>query len=90
MKNAHGVAMNKSFKVSVIETSLPDSVRGVSAETEARGYTVILNRDLSEDEKAAAFLHEMLHIYHYDFNSGYDVDQIETARNAELKRLLTI
>lgn len=82
--------MNKTFKVSVAEIDLPESINGAITETAAREYTIAIRKGMTEDEKAAAFLHEMLHIYHDDFNSGLKADQIESDRHAELERLLTI
>lgn len=82
--------MNKTFKVSIAEICLPEGVNGASAETAAGEYIVALRKGISETEKAAAFLHEMLHIYHDDFNSGLNVKQIEADRHAELLTILSV
>ena len=82
--------MNKTFKVSVVEMDLPEDVNGEIAKTAAQEYIIAIRKGITEDEKAAAFLHEMLHIYHDDFDNGLNVHQIESDRHAELERLLTI
>ena len=40
-------------------------------------YTILINADISEEEQAKAFLHEMFHIWNHDFDSKESVQQIE-------------
>ena len=82
--------MRKSFKVSIAETAFPEKVSGSVTEVEDGEYIICLHKGMTEDERTAAFLHEMLHIYHDDFRSGLSVRQNEAERHAELERLLTI
>ena len=59
-------------------------------EKEPGAYYIAINEDISPDEQAAAFLHECLHVYHNDFSSGKTVQQIESERHRELKRVLCL
>lgn len=79
-----------TMSLNIIETPLKDGVNGVLAAGSGRAYTIILNSNAAEDEKALSFLHECLHIYHQDIISTKDVEEIEKARHEELKRLLKI
>ena len=51
-------------------------------------YRVVINANDSADDQALSFLHEMLHIWHRDFNSVGDVRRIEGERRQEFLRLL--
>lgn len=79
-----------NIKLSVIEERMPEAFRAFSRETSADKYTIMINEDIPELEKAAEFLHEMLHIWHGDYNSNMTSDQIERIRHAELKEILGI
>ena len=78
------------FNITMKLAALPETVHGVLQQTEKDTYTIFINSDQTDDERAAAFLHECLHIYHNDFASQESADSIEKARHAELKRICEI
>lgn len=80
--------MMRNISLSIAQQQLP--VPGLVAQKAEDDYTIILNTDLPDTERAAAFLHEMLHIWHNDFASGKSVDQIEQERHVEMERILEI
>ena len=71
------------------EEKLPGTINGLTVERGKDAYMILLRDDMTETEKAAAFLHEMLHIYHNDHESGKSLDELEKERHAELLELLT-
>ncbi len=71
----------------IAEDKLPEDVRGMST-TDGKKAFVLVNSEMSEDERTAAFLHEMLHIWHGD-HEGADAD-VEAERHAELKRIMQL
>ena len=48
----------------------------------------MINNNESELTQAGAFLHEMLHIYRNDLESGKSVDQIELETNQMMNDIL--
>ena len=52
-------------------------------------YMVIVNADLPQEERAKAFLHEMLHIYNDDFERvlSEGIQRIEADAHEQLDRL---
>jgi len=78
------------MNIRIVEERLPETIKGFTGRKENDDYTILLNTELSDTEKAAAFLHEMLHIWHNDFASGKSVDQIEQERHAEMEKIMEI
>ena len=70
----------------IAEDRLPEDVRGMST-TDGNKAFIMVNSEMSEDERAAAFLHECLHLWHRDHETGADV---EAERHAEIMRVLEI
>lgn len=79
--------MNRSLSLQIVADKLPPGVNGVSAADGAR-ITIIINSGQSEEQQAAAFLHECLHIWHDDHHSSRAAADIEQERHAELLRIL--
>lgn len=69
------------LKITVAKMPLLAGARGVVVKDTDGGCMVIINSDLTEDEQAAAFTHEMLHIWHNDFENPATADRIEAARH---------
>lgn len=86
--------MWKNIKIQLVVTDMGTKTRGALACSPDRPqeYNVYVNSNISEDQRAAAFLHEMLHIWHDDLrsNSGIPVGSLEDIRHEELKRIATI
>lgn len=61
---------------------------GFSQKLGENSFRVVINGNDDADGQALTFLHEMLHIWHKDFNSVGDVRRIEGERRQELLRLL--
>ena len=76
----------------VIESrEMPARISGISAPEnpscpESDDYLIVLNEKLNEEEKASAFVHELLHIWHRDHFAD-NVQRIEAERHAECARL---
>lgn len=74
----------------VIERAqLPAAVKGITVKNH-NSIKVFVNSGLSKDEQAAAFLHECLHIWNNDFNSGKAASEIEESTHKQLKRISAI
>ena len=78
--------MEKALQIQIKTAELPQTIHGLTTQ-QAGAYTIYINEDRTQDEQAAAFLHECLHIYHDDFNSTRTAGEIEEERHAELKRI---
>lgn len=81
--------MEQTITLKIETASLPGTVHGFSAKQPGRFYIVVNEAD-PPDRQAATFLHEMLHIWHDDHDSGRSADSIEQERHAEVQRLLSI
>lgn len=78
--------MEKTLQIQIKTAKLPQTVHGLTTQ-QAGAYTIYINEDQTQDEQAAAFLHECLHIYHDDFNNTRTAGELEEERHAELKRI---
>lgn len=65
----------------IIKTELPEDIKGVCSVCSDGSYLILINQDLDEREQEASFLHEMLHIYHNDFDSDMSIHEIENKRH---------
>jgi len=74
------------------KVKMPKTIQGACTLDKRDGKIIVaLNADLTEDEQAAAFLHEMLHLYHGDLNKeNTTAREIEEERQEEMQRLLRI
>ena len=70
------------------EDTMPEGIYGMLSQYKNGDYLILLNENQSEDGKARSFLHECLHIWHNDLNSGDPVGKIEAERAEELQRIL--
>ena len=79
----------KKITIYLYETELPEDIEGVTSPNKGQenSYTIMIDSKQTETGRAAAFLHEMLHVYRDDFNSGKTVQQIET-ETEELMRMI--
>lgn len=61
----------------VIEMNMP--VKGCSClwDESSGEYRIFINRNLSDQEKLETFIHEMIHLYNGDHESGENVQTIE-------------
>lgn len=66
---------------------LPASVGACMTEQDGQ-YLILVNADHTADEQAAAFLHEMLHIWNRDTQSAEPAADIERRTRAQLLRIL--
>lgn len=72
----------KRLNVHLARVDLPDGVHGACCPSNDGGnYYIIVNANLTAEEQEKAFIHEALHIWHDDFNSGKTAQEIETERH---------
>lgn len=71
----------RRLNVHLAKVDLPDGMRGACCLSNRGGYYIIINTNLTAEEQEKAFIHEALHIWHDDFNSGKTVQEIETERH---------
>lgn len=81
--------MNRQLTATIKTAPLPATIHGVLQQS-GNNYKIYINSDQTNDEQAAAFLHECLHIYHNDSCSPELADSIEHSRRAELLRILKL
>lgn len=86
--NNNGLQQVKK-ELSISTADLPESVNGLTVNTNDI-YNIYVNNKLDPDSQAAAFLHEMLHIWNNDFDSQEEADQIELRTHEQLKRISDI
>ena len=68
---------------------IPGSVDGCVLKLDGDdNYMMMINSEKSERAQVIAFLHECLHIWHRDHDSGRAVNTIEKDRHSELRELL--
>lgn len=79
----------RKFTVYLHEVELPEGIDGATSPNkgEEKSYTILLDSKQNDIERAATFLHEMLHIYRRDFESGKTVQQIEAETHAVLYQI---
>ena len=77
------------LNIRLAKMELLPGAEGITAKDE-QGYLVVINSMLPEDKQAAAFIHEMLHIWHDDFSGDAPAGQLESYRHAEAIRLCNI
>lgn len=82
--------MDRQITITTKAEALPQTINGVLQQTGNDNYIIYLNSTKTDDERAAAFLHECLHIYHNDFDSNNAAGNIEQARHSELLHILQI
>ncbi len=83
--------MSTSISLTINDYSMPDGFSGVLIETEKSTYNMFLSESLSDPERKAAFLHEMMHIYYREFLEDIpDINELENRIHNELPQLLDI
>ena len=80
--------MDKTISIRIITNELPDIVQGACIKNGEDSYILVLNGADEDPATVGAFLHEMLHIYHGDHESGLPVAEIEAARHKEIIDIL--
>lgn len=85
-----GKKMDRTITIRIKTEQLPESVRGVSVERRPEDYIMLLNGREDDPETVAAFLHEMLHIYHGDHGRAGETDGIEEERHEELQNIIAV
>lgn len=78
----------RDITVKIRFANLLDGVRGTAFKVNDK-FCVVIDSKLSEDEQAAVFLHEMLHVWHDDASKDCSLARIERERAAELPRILS-
>ena len=79
----------REVKIKIHCEQMPGKVRAALIEPKPGCYQIFLNAGLSDQEQAAGFLHECLHIYHGDTAEPVGAGTIEERRHNELKQLLS-
>ncbi len=79
----------REIVIQVDTTTLSNKIHGFTV-SDGHSYKIWINDILDSDNQAAAFLHEMLHIWNDDFNKDADADHIEKQTHAQLKRISEI
>lgn len=64
--------------------NMPTSIKAFVKQAEDGTYTIILNAKLTHEAMQEAFLHELWHITHGDFQSG-SCGQIEAIAHGEME-----
>lgn len=86
-KNRKSEAMQRTLKLTITVEEMPDGINSAIIEPRGNDYMIAINNRLSQDEQAAAFLHECLHLWHGDCDNPKEADTIEAERRQELARL---
>lgn len=82
--------MDRKITLTIKSAPLPPAINAATLKSGIDNYFVVLNGEKNDDEQTAGLLHEMLHVWHRDFDSPEPADSIERNRHAELLRLLKI
>ena len=70
---------------------LPGGISGtVIKAQEPQRYKIGLNADATEIQRLATFLHEVIHIYNHDLDTGGDVAEIEARTHRQLLEALEL
>lgn len=78
----------RTITITISAHDMPEGLHGICTEQALNNYAIHLNSKDTEQQQAASFLHECLHIYHDDINDTRSADQIEADRHRELLQLL--
>ena len=79
--------MERDITIRLVKHKMPDQAGGVIVQEGKESYLIIINDQKSEQEQAAAFLHECLHIWHNDFSTNTNALEVEELRHRELAGL---
>lgn len=81
----------RDFIVHLAEISdMPPKIHGCASPSSENEYNVYINGALTEAEKTASFIHEMLHIYNNDFYRDTPAEEIEQNIHNQLREALKI
>ena len=73
--------MNRTITISIISQNMPEGINGATIKKASDNYIIFLNDNQNQADITASFIHEMLHIYHDDFNSDMTATEIEAVRH---------
>ena len=81
----------QDITLKIRKLELPDGLHGAVGKDRDAFY-IFINQNDTEEQQAAAFLHECAHIYAGDLErpAGTSADKIEAETRDRLKRLLAI
>ena len=71
------VNTTRKFTLQIVTAALPEGVRAMISGSDADGYIIMIDSNLSPADQEAAFLHECLHLYRQDTTSAADADAAE-------------
>lgn len=76
------------INIQLVKMSLPSGAEGAACKDPDGGYMILINSDLTEEAQTEAFIHEMLHIWHGDFESSTPIGTLEALRHEEVKSII--
>jgi hypothetical protein len=80
--------MKRKMQIELAEIALPDPFDGATVnDGKSQDFLVLINSEKDDLRRAAAFLHEMLHIFRGDFESSKSAAEIERELDTELKAI---
>lgn len=82
--------MKDSFNMIIQTAALPETVKALTVKNDDGSVKVYVNDIFTEDEQAASFLHEMLHLWNHDFEKELSADEIEALTHRQLSRISEI
>ena len=82
------VSEDRTVSLRIVRANLPDGVSGMTTKDDDDSYIIFLDDREPEIAQVASFLHECLHIWHKDHDSGMSTGLIEEMRHKELKDIL--
>ena len=89
-KDEKNIMEDREISLRVIHTDLPDTINGATAQDprDPDSYTVILNARKGQKQQLLSFLHEMIHVYQKDFESGQDVETVERLAHGIIEEIM--
>lgn len=80
----------RKIVIKIFKEYLPETIHAFTSQRDNATYWIFLNANESDEEQVASFIHECTHIYHEDFDSDLNADEIEAIRHNEVKQVLEI
>lgn len=77
----------RNINIRLYMEDMPENIGAWSGTKDGRTFDIALNSNRTEDQQAASFLHEALHIFFQDHTSTRPADELEAERHAQMKRI---
>ena len=77
----------RNINIRLFMEDMPEDIHAWSGTKDGEKFDIVLNSKGTEDQQAASFLHEALHIFYEDHTSTRPAGELEAERHEQMKRI---